>query len=229
MVKAFVLKEIKESAWIWLIAAAAYAILSLDVMRVPLLPAFLRQTILGSAPAETIPFVNLQIAQGLGWITGLFAVGLGIWQSFGESWRGTFPLILHAPMPRQRLFCCKLAVGSVLVLGLAGIALAVMSLWAATPATHASPFEWDMTGFSWRVWFAGPLLYLGGFAAGIYPARWLGTRLFPTMIAVFLVSVFLITSETAALSVWIFAPGIVLAECAYLVTIGHLIRSRDFA
>ncbi len=230
MVKALLVKELKESSWIWLLAAAAYAVLTLDVMRVPLLTGFVRQFTMGPFASDEIPFVNAQVAQGLGWITGSFAVGLGIWQSFGESWRGTFPLLLHMPISRRRLFAWKLSVGLTLTLGLAGLALAAMCVWAATPGTHASPFEWDMTGFSWRVWFVGPLLYLGGFTTGLYPARWLGTRLFPLLIAAVIGAMLLIVSEvTQMLPGWVFVPAIVVAEGAFLVAIGHLIQTRDFA
>ena len=229
MVKALVWKELKESAWIWLIAAIAYAVFVLDVMRVPLLPGLVRTMAYGPRMWDAIPFVNSQIAQGLGWITGSFAVGLGIWQSFGENWRGTFPLILHVPVPRRQLFAWKLILGVSLILGMAGFALAAMCFWAATPGTHASPFDWSMTGFAWRVWFACPLLYLGGFLTGLYPARWLGTRLFPLAAVALAAAALLIGSETQALPVWIFVLGILLAEGACLAALDYLVRTRDFS
>lgn len=229
MVRALVLKELKESAWIWLTAAAAYAILALDVMRVPLLTGFARRLTMGYDASVSIPFVNSQIAQGLGCITGAFAICLGVWQSFGETWRGTFPLLLHVPMARKRLVAWKVILGVALALGLPVLALLAMSLWAAMPGTHASPFEWSMTEFCWRICFTAPLFYLGGFVTGLYPAHWLGTRLFPLLLAALIVAMLLIASEAHSLPLWIFAIAILAAEGAFIIVLGRIVRTRDFA
>ena len=54
-----------------------------------------------------------------------------------------------------------------------------MAVWAATPGTHASPFEWSMTVPIWIGWFAMTILYLGAFHTVVRPGRWYRSRLLP--------------------------------------------------
>ncbi len=59
------------------------------------------------------------------------------------------------------------------------VPILIYAAWAATPGTHAGPFEWTMTGSAFQTWLILPLFYLGAFASGIRPARWFGSRLLP--------------------------------------------------
>src|SRR3954452_492015 len=97
MVKALVLKELKETAWIWLVAAIVFLMFVLSTARVPNVPIFEKSE-------GEIPFVTLQIANRIAAIGAALAIGLGLWQSFGESWRGTFAPLLNLPMSRRKLF-----------------------------------------------------------------------------------------------------------------------------
>ena len=130
-------------------------------------------------------------------------------------------------MSRRRLFAVKIASGITFVLGPAAIALAIVCAWAAMSGTHASPFEWDMTTGAWRSWIAVPLLYLGGFATGIYQARWIGTRLFPLLTSFVFFAGFLSGGE--AIPFWVFLFLCLLADGVFLAVIHHLIRTRDFS
>jgi hypothetical protein len=232
MVRALVLKELKESAWIWLLAAAAYTEFALHAMRFPLMPVRIVMSLFSGhsyGPTQLIPFVNPQIATAFAWITAGFALALGVWQSFGESWRGTFPLILHLPMSRRRLIGMKLVAGLAFTLGLSAVALLIVCLWAATPGTHASPFEWSMTAQAWRVWLIGATIYLGAFATGIYPARWIGTRLFPAIAASVTAFVMIIASDAGSLSLGWFLAILLAIDAMLLVVIDGVVRSRDFS
>ena len=75
----------------------------------------------------------------------------------------------------------KLITGIGLLLACTLVPIVSYAAWAATPGTHASPFEWSMTGSAFRIWLILPLVYLGAFASGIRPAAWFGSRLLPLL------------------------------------------------
>jgi hypothetical protein len=104
---------------------------------------------------------------------------LGIRQTLGESIRGTYPFLFHRPAERLCLIGMKLAVGMTVYLICAGLPILVYGVWAATPGTHASPFEWSMSGPTWIAWLAMTILYLGAFHTAIRPGRWYGSRYLP--------------------------------------------------
>src|SRR6478672_5054320 len=76
MWKALLHKELRETAWLTLPAAALLAFFMLDTMRIPVLPPFI-------APGANteIPFVGGRILTGFGWIIGILALALGFAQS----------------------------------------------------------------------------------------------------------------------------------------------------
>jgi hypothetical protein len=231
MVRVLALKELRETGWVWLLAAAALIVLALDAMRMPLLPGVVSILISQSyrSGGAEIPFVGGQIAVNFGFGMGLFGIVLGLRQTFGELRGGTFPLTLHLPMSRRSLFAVKLVTGIALIWGLGGIALATVCWWAATPGTHASPFEWSMTADSWRTWFAMPIVYLGAFTTGISPARWFGTRLFPLVTACLGTMLILIAAGLADVSPLAFVIAVVGTVGAYLTILDHLVAVRDFS
>jgi hypothetical protein len=86
---------------------------------------------------------------------------------------------LHRPADRHWLIGIKLLVGMIVYLICAGIPILVYAAWAATPCTHASPFEWSMTVPVWVAWLAMTILYLGAFHTAIRPGQWYRSRLLP--------------------------------------------------
>ena len=231
MVRALAIKELRETAWIWLLAAALLFVLAMDAMRLPLLPGPVSSLLSQSYRhgGTEIPFVGGSIAVSIGVALGLFGIVLGLRQTFGELRGGTFPLALHLPMSRRRLFAVKLVTGVALIWGLGGVALAMVCCWAATPGTHASPFEWSMTADSWRTWFAMPIVYLGAFTTGISPARWFGVRLFPLVTACLGTMILLIAAGLADVSPLAFVIAVVGTVGAYLAILDHLVAVRDFS
>ena len=99
-----------------------------------------------------------------------------------------------------------------------------MQVWAATPGTHAGPFEWSMTWPAFLVWLLLPLFYLGAFASGIRPARWYGSRLLP------LLAVGIPAWLLAILAKWwlIAAPLLLLVTLVLLSNILWEAAKRDF-
>jgi hypothetical protein len=67
-----------------------------------------------------------------------------------------------------------------------GIPLLFFAFWAATPGTHAKPFEWWMMSSTWRLWFSATAFYLAAFLCGIRAARWWFSRLWPAVPVLFL-------------------------------------------
>jgi hypothetical protein len=109
-----------------------------------------------------------------------------LWQTLGESVQGTWPLLLHRPVSRRWLMLSKIGIGLGYLLLCMGAPVFVYALWAATPGTHANPFEWWMTGPTVQAWGYLSVTYLAAFLCGLRPARWWVSRLFPAVFAVFL-------------------------------------------
>jgi len=126
-----------------------------------------------------VPFVQGNFDSMLLLIGGVLAVALGFRQSAWEPSQGTVLYLLHLPLTRRTIVLTKLMTGIGLLLACTLVPIAIYAGWAATPGTHPGPFEWSMTGPTFRIWLVMPMLYLGAFASGIRPARWFGSRLLP--------------------------------------------------
>ncbi len=175
MLKALLFKELRETMWIGIVAFLAY---------MATIAGFMGYSFFNYDTSNLpfpIPFLNRD-----GWgsyimISIIFSITLGLWQTVTESRRGTWLMLLHRPISRQRLICVKLAVGMGLYLIVSGVPIMIFAIWAAMLGTHASPFFWWMTAGLWQWWLIMALIYLGSFLTGIRTGRWLGTRLLPIM------------------------------------------------
>jgi len=215
MTRALFAKELRETAGIVLLALAAYVYVatSLTGIRVP--PMFLGE--------EGIPFVGGEFLAAFAFVSAVLVVTLGLRQSLGESYRGTFLLLLHRPASRRRLIAAKLATGTGLYLVCSPLAILAYAWWAATPGTHASPFEWSMTVPVWKLWISMVPLYLASFLTGIRPARWFGTRLAPLAAAGLLVTL------VQFVPWWpVFLAAIVLLAAALAASIFFVAGERDY-
>ena len=172
MLKALVFKELRETALLGLLALAIgfYNLASVLGYHIPHW---------SGHRTSIAPFVDDGFVAEVAIVAMLLAVALGLMQSFAESVRGTWLWLLHRPIGRYQVIAVKLAVGATVYLLCATPPLIVYSLWAATPGTHASPFEWSMTIDAWRYCFAMLVMYFAAFLSGMWPGRWFGTRLFP--------------------------------------------------
>jgi ABC-type transport system involved in multi-copper enzyme maturation permease subunit len=177
-----------------------------------------------SGETPDVPFVEGPFVTILFFIGAALAITLGFRQSAWEPSQGTAQYLLHLPLTRRTIFLTKLATGIGLLLGCTLLPILIYAMWAATPGTHAGPFEWSMTGPAFGVWLLLPLAYLGAFASGIRPARWFGSRLLP------LVSVAVAGSIVAAAAGWplIALPLLLLAAAVLVSDILWEVETRDF-
>lgn len=219
MWKALVWKELRETSGIAAAGVVAYLWFATSAMGIQLLPFSLF-----TRPRQ-IPFLDDTILVAWGMISAALAVGLAARQSVGESWGGTFHFLLHRPLAREYLLGLKMLVGSGVTLLLGALALGAYAWWAATPGTHASPFEWTMTYPYWHAWISMPLLYLGAFLSGIRPAHWFGTRLLPLAAAAAVAALIQVLPYWSLVGL----PAVALT-CAVLVGSSlHVARTRDYS
>ena len=162
MSKALVIKELRETAWIVILAAGAFAYSILRLVGY--------HPLMGSSDrVMNIPFVDGHFLSDFEEIAAVFAIVLALRQSAWESLRGTSVFLLWRPVSRDRILAVKMTVGLALLLGTSGLAFLAYALWAARPGTHASPFYWSMTIDSAVMWLAMTPIYLGSFLSGIRP------------------------------------------------------------
>jgi len=216
MFKAVVVKELRDTLGIVCIALAVYLYFITGQTGPRTIPS-------SGGMNGGIPFVG----GFLSWqmlLSVPLAITLGLRQSVAESTRNTWLFLLHRPAERGKLIGLKLATGVVLYLVCAAAPILVFAWWAATPGTHASPFEWSMTGPSWQAWLSLTAVYFSAFLTGIRPARWFGSRLFPLVAAGVLVSLVQLLPWW-----WLLGLGAVLLLDAWvIVSILYVARTRDF-
>jgi ABC-type transport system involved in multi-copper enzyme maturation permease subunit len=152
------------------------------------------------------------------------AVVLGLRQSAWEPSRGTLHFLLQQPLSRRAIFLTKILTGIGLVLFSTLVPILVYAGWAATPGTHASPFEWSMTWPTFRLWLVLPLVYLAAFSTGIRPGTWYGARLLP-LVSVAFPAVF--TEKLLAIPA-LGVPLLILLAAGFTFAILTEAETRDF-
>lgn len=232
MVKALMLKELREVRGIAVLALLIYAFLLTYAITPTLWWDYVpvaRMWEYGRPSLTLLPFIEDSFTPGFVVASAVLAVVLGLWQSTGETKRGTFAFLLHRPATRRQVIGMKLSVGVTVYLLCAAIPLLAYTFWAATPGTHAGPFEWSMSWPAWTRWWATTLVYSGAFLTGIRPARWYGTRFLPLVVAV----VGFAVSSGIALNVPQAMPWVglaVLAADIWLISaILFVTQTRDFS
>ena len=219
MLKALVLKELRETAWVaalGLVAHLAFVASCAGYAVVPLWPARV---------SEEIPFLGSTFMSPFCFVSVALAAALGLRQTALES-RGTWLFLLHRPASLRQVIAAKLAVGAGLYLICGLVAILTYAAWAATPGHHASPFFWWMTADAWEALGVIILVYFAAFLAGIRAARWLGTRLLPLAAAGPL--------AIAVVFVWLYwwlpAMAVLILAIAWLLGLILLTaRTRDFS
>jgi hypothetical protein len=232
MLKALMLKELRDVRGIAVLALLIYTFL----LTYAILPALwwdyvpVAQMWENGRPSETmLPFIRDSFTPRFLVASAVLAVALGLWQSVGETKRGTFAFLLHRPVTRRQIIVLKLSVGVTTYLLCAAIPLLAYSFWAATPGTHAGPFEWSMSWPAWTRWWATTLVYAGAFLTGIRPARWYGTRLLPLIVAVvgFAISAEIALNAPQAMP-WV-CLAILAADIWLISAILFVTQTRDFS
>jgi hypothetical protein len=221
--KALAWKELREVCIIVAAALAWYLALVVNVMGAKAFNwmLWMPQGTMG------VPFLDQGFPSVHPLISGLFAIALGFRQSAWESSQGTYLFLLHRPLRRETVFLIKLAMGASLFLLCASLPILLYAWWAILPGHHAGPFEWSMTGETWRMMFATLLLYLGAFLSGLRPARWFGTRLLPLIGALLIL---LLLNMLPARGWWYLGFPLILFLCGLLIaSVCFVAHVRDYA
>ncbi len=221
MLRALLLKELRETGWIALVALLADLALVGHYVGYSVLPSGPENNFLAAIPFLDGTFLGFFCA-----VSVAFAIVLGLWQTVVESRRGTWLFLLHRPAGRRRVIAAKLAVGGGLYLLCGLIAILSYAAWAAMPGKHASPFLWWMTADAWKAWGVIVIVYLAAFLAGLRPARWFGTRLLPLVAGGVLAGVLMF-----CLMCWPLAgmAALVLVAACLIGLIHFTARTRDFS
>lgn len=217
MLKTLALKELRETIGIAAVALVLSAYFVAQGMSITLLP-------WARAHRYWIPFVDDPLLTYLAMVAGLLAIALGFRQTAWETAFGTAQFLLHRPLSRRQVMGLKLMVGAIVLAVCSALPILVYACWAATPGTHASPFEWSMTEQFWRIPLVMTIVYLGSFLSGIRPARWVGTRLAPLASAVFLASMLM---ALPCWWVWWFLP-VVVVDVLLVLSVLLAVQTRDF-
>jgi len=224
MLKTLALKELRETIGMAAVALVLFAACVADGMGIHVVP-------WATGRGATVPFVNDPSLTLLAGIAVLLAVALGFRQSAWESAFGTDQFLLHRPLGRRQLIGVKLLVGAGLVVLCSTLPILAYAWWAATPGTHASPFEWSMTEPFWRIPVATTIVYLGSFLSGIRPARWVGTRLVPLVgaasLGAFLAGIAPLFMGLPVWWIW-WAGLVVVVDALLVVSILFVFQTRDF-
>lgn len=216
MLKALVLKELRESAGLLAVALFAAVLVLSEMTGFVLLP-------FQSGAGSQFPFVADAFTFYFCLLAGGLAILLGFKQSAWELWQGSYFFLLHRPASRQMIFGAKLAVGLVALLLITGLLIQTYAWWAATPGKHASPFLWPMTSGAWQLWISFPVVYLGAFLSGIRPGKWFGSRLLPlaTSCAIAFIS--------ALVPWWWLGWSVaILASATLVIAIRYYVVQRDY-
>lgn len=217
MIRALVIKELRECLPLAAIASAAAAYILL-ISTDP--PAWLVPYTGGTDPQ---PFLQGDSRIGLPLVAGGLAVLLGLKQTWWDDFRGTYYYLLHRPVSRSRLFLTKIAVGIAIVQTIGAAMILIYAAWAATPGTHASPFFWAMTLPAWQAWLAMPVVYMGGALSGLRPARWYGSRLLPLVTCGGVATLLAVQPY-----MWITFVGLAIALAVTLPGVLYVAASRDY-
>jgi len=182
MYRALAYKELRETWWL---GAIAFLILAAHVCSaVGLHFDFERFSIRWEIVRTAIPFATGELDELLLYTASILGAALACWQTLGESFRGTWRFLRQRPMSLNAIVLTKIGTGVALLLGVTAVPVLFYALWAATPETHASPFQWSMTVPTWRIWLVSSTAYLAAFLVGIRDVRWYGSRLWPVAPAV---------------------------------------------
>src|SRR5262245_40980481 len=181
MSTALLYKEFRETLPIAVVGLACLLFIALDAMDYSPIP-----YLLGGKVTGLIPFLTWgdSFAGNFRMTAGAFALALGFWHALGDFWGEAHLFLLHRPVTRRSIFVTKLVVGLVTYLLCGAAPILLYAIWAATPGTHASPFDWSMTLPVWWMWLSAATVYLGAFLAGLRPGAWIGTRLAPVAAAI---------------------------------------------
>jgi hypothetical protein len=226
MSTALLYKEFRETLPIAVVGLACLLIVALDPMGYAPIPYLLNGNAQGA-----IPFMEWgdSFAGNFRMVAGAFALALGFWHALGDFWGEAHLFLLHRPVERKSIYVTKLVIGLVTYVLCGAAPIVLYACWAATPGTHASPFEWEMTRPVVGAWLAMITVYLGAFLAGLRPGAWVGTRLAPVAGAIGLIFVVEALAWLPGALPVVLGPSLLGgADVAFITAILYTAQSRDF-
>ena len=171
---AVILKELRATAWVVALGAAAFAWFLSELCGVS-------GVTRGWFPTYDWSYQFVQPGWLLWWgfVSAGFAGSLGLVMSLNDGVRGMWAFVLYRPISRRKYIGAKLLVGSCLTVAMVGIPALVFLWWSSIPGSLPMPFDWSFAqpafeSIGWAV-----VVFLGGFLSGIRPASWWWSRLWP--------------------------------------------------
>ena len=225
MIRAMIVKELRETWWIAGIALALQLLLVRGITSERLSHSHGYSPTGVFTSSTEIPFIGGGFTASFMMIAVLAALALGLRQTLAESASGTYQFLLHRPWRREKFILAKLAVGCGLLLVSGALPIIIYACWAATPGHVAAPFEWSMTLDAWWIWAEIPAAYMAAFLVGVRPAAWLGTRCLPLLAVAMAVGIL-------HLMPWPFVLptiGLLLTDAALAGMICYVARTRDYS
>ncbi len=216
MLKALVIKELRESVGLVALAVIGAVYMFGELTATPVVP-------WQSSTLYSYPFVGDWLGFYFCIVVSGLAIALGLRQTAWELGQGTYLFLLHRPLPRERVFTVKLFVGGAIALTFGVLVILIYALWAQKPGNIPAPFDWRMTEWAWNLWLTVPLIYVGAFLSGIRPARWFGTRLAPLLAAIGVA-----VAVTYVPWFWLAAAISVLGTIVGLVAARYYVQMRDY-
>lgn len=212
MYRALAFKELRETWWTGAIAAIVLCSVVWEDVGLNGDFATLRIT----WRPNRIPFQYSDIQSALPIVAACLAVVLGLWQTLGESVRGTWRFLRQRPIPLPRLLLVKMGAGLALLYASTAIPFGLYLAWAVSERMHSSPFVWRMALPTCLAWLAASAVYLASFLVGIREARWYGSRLWPLAPAFLLMLLVTEEPQLYAAKLTALADGLLLAAILYV-------------
>jgi hypothetical protein len=157
---------------------------------------------------------------------------LGLVQMTPDMRRGRWQFLNHRPVSRGSLLLGKILAGFMLYFLSAGVPLALVIVWVATPGHIPGPFSSNMIGPNLAKFFAGFPWYAAGLLVAARRGRWVGSRLVPiggAVAAVFFCNIFPRTVPESVVNSIIFTALILTAPRGAYITGGEMAPSSAWA
>jgi hypothetical protein len=226
-----ILKELRSTAWVVALGAAAFGWFLSELFGVSTL-------LRGSFPRHPniFPFVHAGWLMWFGLISASFAGGLGLVMSLNDGLRGTWQFVLFRPFSRRAYVAAKLLAGGVLTVVMVAVPAMIFLVWGAIPGHLLLPFDWSYAQPAAEACGWAVVIFLGGFLSGIRPASWWWSRLWPLGATVVLGLWWWMVSFVEEQFPAEFTPTVpqywglcVIVSAMLVASILHVVDERDFA
>ena len=141
-----------------------------------------------------------------------FGAALGFLQILPEHRSDRWAFLVHRPIPVTTIFLGKVASGLALYFAAMLAPWLFLCWWASIPGHLCAPFEWGMGCGGLAVILAGTACYFAGMITSLRRARWLGSKAFALLCAVWVTG-----ASSGAVHFWAACAWIALMTAALAV------------